>query len=114
MLDGTQSGCINHPGVESSVRCKQCGKPVCNACVVVGPRGRFCSIPCQQRFEAFAQQAQASETKARGSFFVKLRNTVGALVIIVVALAVVGVVSILFEVPVLSGIAWKVRGLLGI
>ena len=114
MLEGTQSGCINHPGVESTVRCKQCGKPVCDTCVQSGPTGRFCSTDCRAKHEAFYQQAQGLENKTRGSFFVKLRHLIGTLIIIAVALAAIGFVASLIEIPVLTPLVFRVREAIGI
>jgi len=114
MLDATQSGCINHPGVEATVRCKQCGRPVCDACVATGPTGRFCSEACRSKHEAFMQQAQQLEGKGRGSTLVQLKKLAGSLVVIAVVLIVIGVVASLYPVPVLSDIVFKVRGMLGL
>lgn len=57
------SGCINHPAVEAVARCKQCGKPVCGACVVIGPTGRFCSEDCRERHAEFIKRAQVFDSK---------------------------------------------------
>ncbi len=114
MLDGTQSGCINHPGVESTVRCKQCGKPVCDTCVQSGPTGRFCSADCRQKHETFYQQAQQLDGKGGSGTFTKVKKLVGALIVLAVALAAVGVVATVFELPVLSDITRQVRGMIGI
>ena len=114
MLEGSQSGCINHPGVEATVRCKQCARPVCDACVVQGPTGRFCSVPCKEKHQAFIQQAQQLDGKARSGFFVRVRNLVGALVIIAAVLVAVGVVATMFDVPILVDIVDKVREVIGV
>lgn len=114
MMDGTRSSCINHPGVEATVRCKQCGKPVCNTCVVQGSTGRFCSDSCHQRHEAYTQRAQELDGKARGSAFIKLRSILGTLIIIAAALVALGVVGSFMDVPVLSDVVWKIRDILGI
>jgi len=34
--------CINHPGVETSLRCNKCGKPICAKCAVRTPTGYRC------------------------------------------------------------------------
>lgn len=34
--------CVNHPGVETSLRCKTCGKPICARCAVRTPTGYSC------------------------------------------------------------------------
>lgn len=113
MLSGTQSGCVNHPGVEAVLRCKQCSRPVCSACVTTGPTGRFCSPDCRHKHEVFSERAQALDGKARGSFFVKLRGALGALVIAVAVLAAVGLVATFVEIPVLTNLTYMVRGWIG-
>ncbi len=114
MMDGTKSSCINHPAVEATARCKQCGKPVCNTCVEQGPTGRFCSPACRQKHEAFMKRSQELDGKARSSTFIKLRSLLGTLIIVAAALLVLGVVGSLMEVPVLSEVVWKIREILGI
>lgn len=113
MVEATRSACINHPGVEAAVRCKQCGKPVCNTCVVVGPTGKFCSNGCQQRHLAFTQRAQQLDGKAGTGVFMRVRNLVGALIIVVAVVAVVLFVGRMFDVPVLNGLAQKALELMG-
>jgi hypothetical protein len=34
--------CANHPGVETSLRCNRCGKPICSKCAVRTPTGYRC------------------------------------------------------------------------
>jgi hypothetical protein len=34
--------CANHPGVETSLRCNKCGKPICAKCAVRMPTGYRC------------------------------------------------------------------------
>ena len=34
--------CANHPGVETSLRCNQCNKPICPRCAVHTPTGYRC------------------------------------------------------------------------
>ena len=114
MLDGTQSGCINHPGVESTTRCKQCGRPVCNTCVVQGPTGRFCSAPCKQKHETFSQSAQAQDVKGRKPLFTQAKNFVVTLIIVAAVLGAIGVACTVFEVPVLSDLTRSVRGMIGV
>lgn len=47
--------CVNHPRVETRLRCNKCGQPVCTKCVVrtpVGYRCRECVAAQQQVFYA--------------------------------------------------------------
>ncbi len=34
--------CANHPGVETSLRCNRCGKPICAKCAIRTPTGYRC------------------------------------------------------------------------
>ena len=114
MLEGTKSGCINHPGVEATLRCKQCGKPICDACVVVGATGCFCSPGCKEKHEAFTQRSQALETKARPSLLPKLKRLLTTLIVLVAVLFAAGLVATLVEIPVISPLAWKIRSVIGL
>jgi hypothetical protein len=38
----TPTYCANHPGVETSLRCNKCGKPICANCAVRTPTGYRC------------------------------------------------------------------------
>ena len=43
MIDPTApTVCANHPGVETSLRCNKCGKPICARCAVRTPTGYRC------------------------------------------------------------------------
>jgi uncharacterized membrane protein len=43
MIDTTApTYCANHPGVETSLRCNKCGKPICAKCAVRTPTGYRC------------------------------------------------------------------------
>lgn len=43
--------CVNHPNVETYLRCNKCGQPVCSKCIVQTPVGYRCKrcINVQQR-----------------------------------------------------------------
>lgn len=46
--------CANHPGVETSLRCNQCSKPICARCAVHTPTGyrcRECVRGLQKQYE---------------------------------------------------------------
>jgi hypothetical protein len=113
MLDGTQSGCINHPGIEARARCKQCGKPVCGACIVAGPTGKFCSDACKETNQQFLVRAQQLEGKGGTALFTKLKGLIASLVIVAAVCIALGVVATVFEIPVLSGLVVKARGIIG-
>lgn len=92
MVSGAKSGCINHPAVEAVDRCKQCGKPFCDACRVKGPTGNFCSEACQGGHEQFTQRAQQLDNMGRGGgFTVKIYWLLKKLLIFAIVAALVGV-----------------------
>jgi hypothetical protein len=113
MLEGTRSGCINHPGVEALARCKQCGKPVCGTCVVSGPAGNFCSEVCKEKHQTFMSRAQQLDGRARGTMFVKLRKLAGGLIVLAAVCVAVGVIATAVEIPVLTDLVYRIRGLVG-
>ena len=114
MLKATSSGCINHPGVEAVTRCKQCGRPVCGACVESGPTGHFCSTDCRDKHQAFYVRAQQLEGKARGSGFIKVKKLITWLITAAVVCAVLGLISTLYYIPVLSDLTARIRAIIGI
>ncbi|MBX7258757.1 MAG: hypothetical protein K1Y02_20515 [Candidatus Hydrogenedentes bacterium] len=109
------SVCLNHPGVEAEGRCKQCGKPFCNACKVQGPTGQFCSQECKQKHETFTQRAGAldAQQKKSAGFVATLRKVFNLALALAVIAVVLGIVGSVFEIPVLSNIVFQVRGLIG-
>lgn len=114
MVDGTQTGCIHHPNMQAVNRCKQCGTPTCHKCTVVGPTGKFCSEHCKEIHQAFIQRAQAMETRARSTFFVKARSCLSTLLFLVALCVAAGVVGSVFYIPVLTPLTYWVRGIIGI
>ncbi len=43
MIDSnTPTYCANHPGVETTLRCNKCGKPICAKCAIRTPTGYRC------------------------------------------------------------------------
>lgn len=115
MVDATQSACINHPGIEAVVRCKQCGTPVCKACVKVGPTGQFCSDICNQKHQQFTKRAQSMNTApAPSALGPKIRAFVTAVAIVAGVIVVVGIIASFIEIPVISNITFRVRELIGV
>lgn len=113
-LGGRTSTCLNHPGIEAVGRCKQCGKPFCGACKVMGPTGLFCSAECKEKHETFVQRAQALESrKGSVSILVKLRKLLNTVVVIVILALILGVLGTLFEIPVLSDLVVRARDMVG-
>jgi hypothetical protein len=45
--------CANHPGVETSLRCNKCGKPICAKCAVRTPTGYRCKECVRGQLKAF-------------------------------------------------------------
>jgi len=81
----------------------------------MGPTGKFCSENCRATHEAFIQNAKsAASSKAPSLFFVKVRQTIGALLGIAAVLLAAGVVGTVFYIPVLSNLVYWLRSILGI
>jgi tetratricopeptide (TPR) repeat protein len=52
-LDDGPLYCVNHPNVETMLRCNRCGRPVCTRCVVPTPVGYRCRQCVGQQQAAF-------------------------------------------------------------
>jgi hypothetical protein len=52
-LDDGVLYCVNHPNVETMLRCNRCGRPVCTRCVVQTPVGYRCKQCVGQQQAAF-------------------------------------------------------------
>lgn len=110
------AGCINHPGVEASARCRQCGKPVCTPCVIPGAGGAYCSDICRDKHEQFLRQARDLDLErgVRRGIFVRLRQWVSTLIVFAALALMLGVLGTVFYVPVITEITLKVREVLGV
>jgi hypothetical protein len=54
MIDtSTPTYCANHPGVETSLRCNKCGKPICAKCAVRTPTGYRCKECVRGQLKTF-------------------------------------------------------------
>jgi B-box zinc finger len=45
--------CANHPGVETSLRCNKCGKPICAKCAIRTPTGYRCKECVRDQLKIF-------------------------------------------------------------
>lgn len=45
--------CANHPGVETSLRCNKCGKPICAKCALRTPTGYRCKECVRGQMKVF-------------------------------------------------------------
>jgi hypothetical protein len=87
--------CINHNDTAAVAQCFQCHRPICSACIIDTPHGRFCSTECSVRYLDFKQR-YASEKKPTGSPMVRKLVTTAVIVLalligIYVLHAVVGI-----------------------
>ena len=114
MLKGTESACINHVHVHATVRCKQCSRPICDACIVPGPLGRYCSQACKEKHETFHQRVQKMDAKAGTASFTKVKTVITTLIILGAVLFAVGFIASTVEIPIVSEITYKVREAIGI
>lgn len=118
MPQATGSGCINHPGVEAAARCKQCGKPVCNACVIPAPSGSFCSELCRDKHAEFVERAQKYEASRKTSHGLGFRLKKLAIKLVVVIILLVGIAVVLtyldIYVPIVSELIYWVRSMINV
>ena len=49
----TPTYCANHPGVETSLRCNRCGKPICAKCAIRTPTGYRCKECVRDQLRIF-------------------------------------------------------------
>jgi hypothetical protein len=49
----TPTYCANHPGVETSLRCNKCGKPICAKCAIRTPTGYRCKECVRDQLRIF-------------------------------------------------------------
>ncbi len=94
------TGCINHPGIESVARCRQCGKPVCGTCVVIGPLGKFCDESCRDRHAHFINNAQKQDLERgmRFGMITRVRRLVTKLFMYAIAIGGLGLVLTFFKI----------------
>ena len=111
MSSGTLSSCLNHPSIEAVGRCKQCGRPFCGTCEILGPTGKFCYDACKQRHEVFVKRASKLDDMRRTSgIFAKLLARLKKLLVFSAAILIIAVVVHFFgvHVPILSDILREV------
>ena len=109
MALGTDSGCINHPGFKATARCKQCGKPLCNKCILSTSNGVFCGDTCRGKYEDFAKRAKEIEVTRKppsSHFFMKLKGFIVKLIVWIIVILAVCFVSAYFgvQIPFVSDI----------
>lgn len=104
MALGTDSGCINHPGVEAVIRCKQCGRPACSSCRVKGPTGDFCSEECKEKHQGFIQRAQHMDSMKKAKRGIPFGRWIRKIIVWAVVLIFLVALGSVFgiEIPFLS------------
>ncbi len=108
------SMCINHPHVDATARCKQCGKPLCDDCKILGPTGYFCSDACKDQHQRFTERVEAMDRRepAPGKWRLKLRKFMVKGAVLALALIVLALTAYVlgFDVPYMSrAVAWTVE-----
>jgi hypothetical protein len=63
LSDAAINTCANHPGVETNLRCNNCGKFICAKCAVRTPTGYRCR-------ECLRGQQKTFETAQTGDYFI--------------------------------------------
>ena len=114
MLSGTQSGCINHPTVPATHRCKRCGQPVCGHCVVTANLGRFCSEQCRDQFQEYTAKAEALEAGRKRFKSFRIGPWIRKTVVLAILVVGIGFIASVVNIPVLSPLVASIRAKLGI
>ncbi len=73
--------CINHPNVETGLRCNKCGQPICVKCVVATPVGYRCSNCINQQQQVFYADSRPSDYLITAAVALPLALVAGWLVI---------------------------------
>lgn len=115
MSDGTHTMCPVHVTRQATFKCKQCGKPGCNLCLVSSSMGRFCSEECRDKFEAFARKAEElGEPEIKRPKLLRVRRVVQRLVAVIAVLLGLIIAGSAFYIPGLTQVAYWIRTFLGI
>lgn len=69
--------CVNHPGIESTAACPDCGRPFCDSCLVDFMGQRYCGT-CRDRRLAQAQGLVYPEPRLAGTGTVDLTGWLSA------------------------------------
>lgn len=59
--------CFHHPNRKAASRCWQCGKPICEACLLIVDEGRFCSAVCSRQYRQYKGKSGAKNQSKRPS-----------------------------------------------
>src|SRR5690554_3299660 len=98
--------CPVHVNRQATFKCKQCGKPGCNLCMVSSPLGRFCSEPCREKFEAFAKKAQdLGEPEIKRPKFLRIRGMIQRVLAILAVILALIIAGTAFYIPGISQVA---------
>lgn len=73
--------CINHPNVETGLRCNKCGRPICVKCVVATPVGYRCRDCVNQQQRVFYADSRSSDYVIAAAVALPLSLVAGWLVI---------------------------------
>ncbi len=73
--------CINHPNVETGLRCNKCGQPICVKCVVATPVGYRCRNCINLQQQIFYADSRPSDYLIAAAVALPLSLVAGWLVI---------------------------------
>ncbi|GAB4321124.1 MAG: hypothetical protein Kow0059_15670 [Candidatus Sumerlaeia bacterium] len=112
--------CLNHPERIAYTRCKTCGKPLCEECMITNDLGDFCSEKCSEQAARFQRRFPGGTPQRREGLFGALSrafwNTLG--VLLALALLVIFVIALWGASPrapqLIKSLYEQGRGLLGL
>lgn len=87
--------CVQCHDREATLRCRQCGKNVCDTCAQKEANGAFCSRECSAKFREYLDKTENAPKPAKGGagLITKLVGAVIVIILIIVVLVKTGVIS---------------------
>lgn len=70
---------------QATLKCKQCGKEICNPCAHKDANGAFCGLSCSQQFAQYLDAQEVRSGQAQGK---KGGGLLGKVIIIVVIIVI--------------------------
>ncbi|MBI5725115.1 MAG: B-box zinc finger protein [Planctomycetes bacterium] len=80
--------CVNHADRRAVIRCRQCGKSICDLCVVEAAGAKCCSQECAGKFQQFAARGGTMIPKAKVGIHPLLKGLAGLIVLAAAAFIV--------------------------
>lgn len=73
--------CVNHADKPAVTRCRQCGKMICQQCVVEAAGAKCCSQGCADKFQQFAARGGTAMPRAKVGIHPLIKTLAGLIVL---------------------------------